>query len=98
MALRSRLEKQPTDLRRQHHYMRDGALPSRAVLSRSIKNGRIVRVDEVARLGSTCAVRHWILSRPRAAKSCLMVDSGGGGKNAFAQCVPTTAERHLVGA
>src|SRR6266481_5071475 len=25
-ALRSRLEKQPTDLRRQHHYMRDGAL------------------------------------------------------------------------
>jgi hypothetical protein len=26
MALRSRLEKQPTDLRRQHHYMRDGAL------------------------------------------------------------------------
>src|SRR5258707_9804784 len=26
MALRSRLEKQPTDLRRHHHYMRDGAL------------------------------------------------------------------------
>src|ERR1700680_4683562 len=25
-ALRSRLEKQPTDLRRRHHYMRDGAL------------------------------------------------------------------------
>src|SRR5271165_4336940 len=25
-ALRSRLEKQPTDLRRHHHYMRDGAL------------------------------------------------------------------------
>src|SRR6266446_4867668 len=28
-ALRSRLEKQPTDLRRHHHYMRDGTLPSR---------------------------------------------------------------------
>ncbi len=27
-ALRSRLEKQPTDLRRHHHYMRDGALGS----------------------------------------------------------------------
>ena len=25
-ALRSRLEKQPTDLRRRHHYLRDGAL------------------------------------------------------------------------
>jgi hypothetical protein len=25
-ALRSRLEKQPTDLRRRHHYMRDGTL------------------------------------------------------------------------
>ena len=25
-ALRSRLEKQPTDLRRHHHYMRDGTL------------------------------------------------------------------------
>jgi hypothetical protein len=25
-ALRSRLEKQPTDLRRRHYYMRDGAL------------------------------------------------------------------------
>ena len=25
-VLRSRLEKQPTDLRRRHHYMRDGAL------------------------------------------------------------------------
>ena len=28
-ALRSRLEKQPTDLRRRHHYMRDGALDVR---------------------------------------------------------------------
>src|SRR5271166_4351131 len=28
-ALRSRLEKQPTDLRRRHHYLRDGALASR---------------------------------------------------------------------
>src|SRR5271166_6306230 len=27
-ALRSRLEKQPTDLRRHHHYMRDGTLTS----------------------------------------------------------------------
>ena len=27
-ALRSRLEKQPTDLRRRHHYMRDGTLVS----------------------------------------------------------------------
>jgi hypothetical protein len=27
-ALRSRLEKQPTDLRRRHHYLRDGALGS----------------------------------------------------------------------
>ena len=27
-ALRSRLEKQPTDLRRRHHYMRDGTLGS----------------------------------------------------------------------
>jgi hypothetical protein len=27
-ALRSRLEKQPTDLRRHHHYMRDGTLAS----------------------------------------------------------------------
>jgi len=26
MGARSRLEKQPTDLRRRHHYMRDGAL------------------------------------------------------------------------
>jgi hypothetical protein len=25
-ALRSRLEKQPTDLRRRHHYLRDGTL------------------------------------------------------------------------
>src|SRR3984893_12827480 len=30
-ALRSRLEKQPTDLRRRHHYMRDGALVYRAL-------------------------------------------------------------------
>src|SRR5271165_2900354 len=29
-ALRSRLEKQPTDLRRRHHYMRDGALGGQA--------------------------------------------------------------------
>src|SRR5246500_598124 len=27
-VLRSRLEKQPTDLRRRHHYMRDGTLAS----------------------------------------------------------------------
>jgi hypothetical protein len=32
-ALRSRLEKQPTDLRRQHHYMRDGTLVFRSLLS-----------------------------------------------------------------
>jgi hypothetical protein len=30
-ALRSRLEKQPTDLRRHHRYMRDGALGSSSV-------------------------------------------------------------------
>src|SRR5271154_789709 len=35
-ALRSRLEKQPTDLRRRHHYMRDGTLVSRPRNSRCI--------------------------------------------------------------
>ena len=32
-ALRSRLEKQPTDLRRHHHYMRDGTLLHRLIYS-----------------------------------------------------------------
>src|ERR1700732_610821 len=30
-ALRSHLEKQPTDLRRRHHYLRDGALASAVI-------------------------------------------------------------------
>jgi hypothetical protein len=29
MGARSRLEKQPTDLRRHHHYLRDGTLDTR---------------------------------------------------------------------
>src|SRR6516162_249224 len=33
-ALRSRLEKQPTDLRRRHHYMRDGTLMHRVISRR----------------------------------------------------------------
>ena len=32
-ALRSRLEKQPTDLRRRHHYMRDGALAAAVIMA-----------------------------------------------------------------
>jgi hypothetical protein len=34
-ALRSRLEKQPTDLRRCHHYMRDGTLETDAAVTES---------------------------------------------------------------
>src|SRR5580704_11375355 len=34
-ALRSRLEKQPTDLRRRHHYMRDGTLGHQVSAARS---------------------------------------------------------------
>src|SRR5208283_173501 len=37
-ALRSRLEKQPTDRRRRHHYLRDGALAARR-LTREQKEG-----------------------------------------------------------
>ena len=35
-ALRSRLEKQPTDLRRRHYYMRDGTLDPRRLRGRVI--------------------------------------------------------------
>jgi hypothetical protein len=34
-ARRSRLEKQPTDLRRRHHYMRDGTLFEKLIRPRS---------------------------------------------------------------
>jgi len=41
-ALRSRLEKQPTDLRRQHHYMRGGILVLRVVKRRHTgQSGRV---------------------------------------------------------
>src|SRR5262245_47572286 len=32
-ALRSRLKKQPTDLRRRHHYLRDGALAAAVMMA-----------------------------------------------------------------
>ena len=60
-ALRSRIEKQPTDLRRHHHYMRDGTLLHRLIyiqrssqlhIGRALENGLHVkkiriRIDRV---------------------------------------------------
>ncbi len=42
-----RLEKQPTDLRRHHHYMRDGALGAAGVLFAGIFFGQLgMHIDE----------------------------------------------------
>src|SRR4029077_7262634 len=69
-----------------------GFQPGFAALSRSIRNGWIVRVGEVVRLGSTCSIKHWTLNRPRAAKSCLMVDKGGRKKPASGMSSKPTSE------
>ena len=46
-ALRSRLEKQPTDLRRRHHYLRDGALVSDLVHQPNPQKSHALRIDEL---------------------------------------------------
>ena len=50
-ALRSRLEKQPTDLRRHHHYMRDGTLvidlESEALADTSQTQGKRVNNNKI---------------------------------------------------
>src|SRR5713101_3297425 len=43
-ARRSRLEKQPTDLRRRHHYMRDGTLGCMPWLQRVAPPGLVVSI------------------------------------------------------
>ena len=46
-ALRSRLEKQPTDRRRRHHYLRDGALVSDLVHKPNPQKSHALRIDEL---------------------------------------------------
>src|SRR5580704_1712214 len=62
-VLRSRLEKQPTDLRRRHHYMRDGALafatiPLDAHSSPLRKHGQIPTLLLSCRFGITSTINN----------------------------------------
>src|ERR1700680_2851346 len=59
-ALRSRLEKQPTDLRRRHYYMRDGTLVRLSFASE--------QVSPEGRLARSCATSAASGTSPRACR------------------------------
>jgi ABC-type sugar transport system substrate-binding protein len=67
-ALRSRLEKQPTDLRRHHHYLRDGALPLftgllLALIPASSASGQSTRPYKIGALTKSLANPYFLLMK-----------------------------------
>ena len=63
-ALRSRLEKQPTDRRRRHHYLRDGALVSDLVHKPNPQKSHALRIDEL--IAGWKSLRQTLRVYPRA--------------------------------